>query len=82
MNILIILTLTATLLLSAVDINSASKKELMTLKGIGKKKAMAIMEYRTAHCFKKIDAITKVKGVGEKTLEKNRANLEVGKCTK
>ena len=82
MKTLAILALITTLLLSAVDINNASKTELMTLKGIGKKKAIAIIDYRKSHCFKSVNAITKVKGVGKKTLEKNRANLEVGKCPK
>jgi len=69
-------------LLSAVDLNNASKTELMTLTGIGKKKAIAIIDYRKSHCFKSVAAITDVKGIGKKTLEKNRANLEVGKCPK
>ena len=82
MKLLILLTLTTTLLLSAVDINNASKANLMSLKGIGAKKAQAIIDYRTKNCFKKIDAITGVKGIGAKFLEKNRANLEVGTCKK
>ena len=82
MKILTLLALSLTLLLSAVDINSASKSELITLKGIGPKKAEALMNYRKSHCFKTIEALTNVKGIGTKTLEKNRVNLKVGKCKK
>jgi len=80
MKIFTMLVLTIISLFSAVNINSASKSELTTLHGIGPKKAEAIMEYRTTHCFKTVESIVDVKGVGKKTLEKNRANLEVGKC--
>ena len=72
----------ACLVFGAVDVNNASIKELTTLKGIGKQKAEAIVAYRKSHCFKNIDELTKVKGVGKKLIEKNKANIEVGKCKK
>ena len=67
---------------ASIDINTASVKELTALKGIGKKKAEAIVKYRKAHCFQSIDELTKVKGIGKKTIEKNREEIEVGKCKK
>ena len=79
---ILLLLFIITSLFSAVDINSASKSELTTLHGIGPKKAEAIIEYRTTHCFKTVASIVDVKGVGKKTLEKNRTNLKVGKCLK
>ena len=82
MKILVVLVLSMSLLLSALDINSAGKSELITLKGVGPKKADAIINYRKNHCFKTVDSITDVKGIGLKTLEKNRGSLEVGKCKK
>ena len=81
-KILAILALMTTFLFGAVDINSASKTELMTLNGVGAKKANAIIEYRNKSCFKKVAAITNVKGIGTKFLEKNRTNLKAGKCKK
>ncbi len=80
MKILAILVLGFSLMFGAVDINSASVKELTSLKGIGTKKAEAILSYRKAHCFKNVDEITKVKGIGKKFLQKNRANLKTGAC--
>ena len=82
MKLLVILVLSVMSLFAAVDINSASVKELTTIKGIGTKKAEAIVAYRKAHCFTKVDDIVQVKGIGKKFLEKNRKNLIAGKCKK
>ena len=67
-------------LFASVDINNASVKGLTTLKGIGQKKAEAIVSYRKDHCFQNIDELKKVKGIGKKIIEKNRSAIEIGKC--
>ena len=67
-------------LFGVVDINNAKTKELTSLKGIGKKKARAIIRYRKQHCFRSVDEIVNVKGIGPKFLEKNRANMKIGEC--
>ncbi len=72
----------ASLLFAAVDINNASKIELMSLKGIGTKKADTIISYRKNHCFKDAQSLTEVKGIGVKTVAKNRAEIKVGACRK
>ena len=82
MKFLAILGLSFSLLFGAVDINNADKTELMTLKGIGPKKASAILKYREETCFQNIKGLQKVKGIGPKFMEKNRKNLKVGKCKK
>lgn len=52
-----------------VDINHADATALATLKGIGAKKAAAIVAYRTAHgSFQSIDDLAHVKGIGKKSL--------------
>ena len=54
-----------------VNINSANKEELKTLTGIGDAKADAIINYREENGgFKSVEELTKVNGIGEKTLEK------------
>lgn len=59
-----------------IGLNSATEAELATLSGIGTKTAQAIVAYRRAHGrFASVEALTQVKGVGEKTLAKNRERL-------
>lgn len=70
----------ANLLWAMVDINSADKAQLIKLKGIGAKKADAILLYRKTHCFKNIEDLTSVKGIGKKIVEKNKKNLEASRC--
>ena len=80
MKFLVFLVLIASFLFGAIDINNASAKELTKLKGVGKKRATLIVAYRKQHCFKNIDEIIVIKGLGKKFLEKNRENMEVGVC--
>ncbi|NOZ53501.1 MAG: helix-hairpin-helix domain-containing protein [Gammaproteobacteria bacterium] len=62
-----------------IDINTADAVTLQNaIGGIGAKKAQAIVEYRLKHgLFGSVDELTNVKGIGPKTLEKNRDNLMV-----
>ncbi len=61
-----------------VNINRANEGELTSLNGIGSSKAQAIILYREMFGpFKTIDELAKVKGIGAKTIEKNRARLQV-----
>jgi competence protein ComEA len=55
-----------------VNLNDASATELELLPGIGPTKAARIVEQRRAHPFKKLDELTKVKGIGRKTFGKLR----------
>ena len=81
MKILMFLVLCFGLLFASVDINKATAKEFTTLIGIGVKKANQIIVFRKANgCFKSIDELTKVKGIGKKIVEKNRKNLTVSEC--
>ncbi len=82
MKFLVMIALSVSILFGAVDINTAGKKELMSLKGIGDKKATSILEYRKGKCFKNVTALTDVKGIGPKFMEKNRKNLKASKCKK
>lgn len=51
-----------------ININTATKEELMTLKGIGEKKAGWIIEYRELHGgFQTIQDLMKISGIGKKT---------------
>ena len=60
-----------------VNINTATKEELVTLKHIGEKIADRIIEYRKAHPFESIEDIMKVKGVGQKVFDTNKNKITV-----
>jgi competence protein ComEA len=60
-----------------VDINSADAPTIAKeLQGIGLSRAHAIVAYREKNgAFKSADELRKIKGIGAKTLERNRANI-------
>lgn len=59
----------------AVDINAADAETLSTLKGIGPKKAAAIVAYRTDHgAFKSANDLEQVHGFSKKVIDKIQAN--------
>jgi competence protein ComEA len=59
-----------------INVNTATKEELMMLPGIGEKTASTIVEYRqTKGQFKTIDDLTKIKGISKKKLDKLRPSL-------
>lgn len=61
-----------------IDINTATVDELQALNGIGPVLAQRIVDYRTEHGpFTSIDDLLKVKGIGEATLNKFRAQITV-----
>jgi len=62
---------------SKVNINNAKAMEIaQLLKGVGLRKAEAIVAYRNKNGkFKSIDELAKVKGIGVKTIAQNRARI-------
>lgn len=65
--------------LLAVNVNTADAAAIADeLKGVGLKKAAAIIEYReTNGNFKTVESLTEVKGIGLKTVEKNRGLIQL-----
>ncbi len=80
MKLFALVMLCSSLLFGAVDINTANKKDLLALNGLGDKKVDAILAYRATRCFENVNALTKVKGIGPKFIEKNKANLTASAC--
>lgn len=77
LRLLAIFALFMTFVFGAVNINTADKKELMTIDGIGAKKADAIIEYRSKTKFNSIDDIKKVNGIGDKLFDKIKKDISV-----
>jgi competence protein ComEA len=62
--------------IAAVNINTATKEELTSLKGIGDKRAQDIIDYRTKNGpFKSVDDLEKVPGIGPGTMKQIRSEL-------
>ena len=62
-----------------VNINTATAAELASLNGIGAAKADAIVAYRTTNGnFATVEDLTKVKGIGDKIIEKIKPEVTVG----
>ena len=68
---------------AAVNVNTATKEELMSLNGIGEVKAQAIIDFRTKNGpFKSLADVDKVPGIGEGTLKKIEKDVTLsGKTT-
>lgn len=60
-----------------ININTASRVELMKLPGVGEKTADKIIKYRKEHPFQKIEDIKKVKGIGTKKFQKMKEIITV-----
>lgn len=66
---------------SKVDINTASAEKLMQLKGVGPKKAQAIIEFREINGpFQLPQDLLQVRGIGPKTFENNKDRIAVEKA--
>lgn len=61
-----------------ININSATKDELMTLSGIGEKKAQAIISYRESHGgFQSAEELMEVEGIKTGTYEKIKDRIKI-----
>ncbi len=60
-----------------VNINTASKEELMSINGIGESKANSIIEYRKDNKFNTIEDIKNVSGIGDKFFEQIKNYITV-----
>ncbi|UQS82741.1 ComEA family DNA-binding protein [Bombilactobacillus folatiphilus] len=62
----------------SINLNSATSEELQQVNGLGPKKADAIVQYRQDHgTFSSVNDLTKVKGIGDKTVESLKDQLSV-----
>jgi competence protein ComEA len=63
---------------SKVNINEATRAQLMKLNGVGPGTADRIISYRQAHGpFRRAQDLEKVEGVGKEVLERNEGRIAV-----
>jgi competence protein ComEA len=61
-----------------VNLNTATKEELMTLRGVGEAKANDILKYRESHGgFQKIEDIMKISGIKDAAFQKIKEDITV-----
>lgn len=59
-----------------ININSADSDQLQTISGVGPVTAQKIIDYRTQNgAFRRIEDLTNVSGIGEKTFEKMKDQI-------
>ncbi|SEL10979.1 competence protein ComEA [Colwellia chukchiensis] len=64
--------------IQVVDINKADLDTLALLKGVGEKRAKAIIAYRELHGeFNALDDLLNVKGIGEQMLRLNKERIKL-----
>ena len=75
-KLLIVMLLLSTYLVAAINVQTASKAELMSISGIGEKKASSIIKYRKTHKLKSADDLLKVKGIGKGIVKNVKGNVK------
>ncbi len=64
--------------IQVIDVNKADIETLALLKGVGEKKAQAIIAYRELHGdFNSVDDLLNVKGIGEQMLQHNKERIKL-----
>ncbi len=63
-----------------IDVNTATAEQLSeSLQGVGPQKAAAIIAYREQHGpYRSVQDLTKVKGIGDSLLDKNKGLISLG----
>lgn len=63
---------------AVININEAELATLVSLKGIGKKKAQAILKYRSENgAFTTIDELINVQGIGKSIIKENKSRIKI-----
>lgn len=82
-KILLVLMFLVVSLFAKININTAGVEEFASIKGIGQKKAAAIVKYRKANGkFKSIDDLQNVKGIGPAIIKNIKNDVKSGTKTK
>lgn len=77
-----LLAISGSLVFGAMNLQTASKEELMSIKGIGEKKAEQIIEYRKTNTIKSADDLKNIKGFGDNIVTNIKENKGDGSLDK
>jgi competence protein ComEA len=78
-KIFVLLMLCASFLFASINLQTATKEELMSIKGIGEKKAIQIMEYRKKNNINSPEDLKNIKGFGDSIVSNVKKNEMVSK---
>jgi len=76
MKLFLLLLISAVISFAAINVNTASKEELMGIKGIGEKRANSIIKYRKSHKINTIDDLKNVDGIGAATINNIKKDVK------
>ncbi|WP_026804829.1 ComEA family DNA-binding protein [Aliarcobacter lanthieri] len=77
MKKLIAIFMLSSYFLFAINLQTATKEELMGIKGIGEKKAEQILEYRKVNSIKSPEDLRNIKGFGDSIINNVKNDVEV-----
>ncbi len=79
-KIIAMLMLSVSFMFAAMNLQTASKDELMSIKGIGPKKADQIIKYRKTNRIKSADDLQNIKGFGPGIIANVKGDKKVSKA--
>jgi len=79
-KILFFMVLSVSFLFSSINVQTATKDELMCIKGIGEKKVATFLKYRKSHQLKSVDDLLEIKGFGKGIISNIKSNIKSVAC--
>lgn len=70
--------LSVSFMFASIDVQTASKAELMSIKGIGSKKADSIIKYRKSNKLRTADDLKNIKGIGKSIVNNVKNDVKGG----